>query len=324
MTNNTDKNSNTTRSRAEAQSKSELASHDSNQGRKLQARHATCGVYEQITQRVISLLTSGTIPWRKPWNVQTGLPRNLISKKPYRGINAFLLHAMSYESPYWLTFHQAAQLGGTIRKGEKACPVVFWKQMTVDEEEPGEQRRIPLLRYYHVFNLAQCEGLKQTPDLSPAHLCSAQPASIIEQMPNRPTIRHGMSRAFYQPVEDFVGMPNSQRFEKEAEYFATLFHEVIHSTGHPSRLNRQTLTLKAGFGSGPYCKEELIAEMGAAFLCAHAGIVDRTIENSAAYLKGWLEQFRNDHTLIIKAAAQAQKAVDFILGVKQGEGENHE
>ena len=114
----------------------------------------------RLTDRIIALLTQGTVPWHKSWKVRTGLPRNLISQKPYRGINVFLLLAMSYESPLWLTFRQVSQLGGSVKKGEKACPVVFWKQMKIEDKESGEQQKIPLLRYYHVFNVAQCDGLK--------------------------------------------------------------------------------------------------------------------------------------------------------------------
>ena len=272
-------------------------------------------VYDIITERVTALLEQGTIPWRKPWKVQTGLPRNLVSKKVYRGINVFLLHAMHYESPFWLTFHQAQQLGGNIRKGEKSCPVVFWKQNAIEDKATGEQVKIPLLRYYHVFNLSQCEGMDKLPDTLPTG-ATTKPAEIVAQMPQRPEIKHAMAKAFYSPAEDFVGMPNPERFENEANYFSVLFHELIHATGHKSRLNRATTTGHAGFGSDEYSREELIAEMGAAFLCGQADIAERTVENSAAYLKGWLEQLQNDKMLIVQAAAQAQKAADFILGTK--------
>src|ERR1035437_863062 len=120
-------------------------------------------VYEQITDRIISMLEKGTVPWQKPWNVQTGLPRNLVTKKAYRGINIFLLHAMSYESPFWLTFRQAQELGGTVRKGEKACPVVFWRQLEVEDKESHEIEKIPMLRFYYVFTTAQVDGLKHIP-----------------------------------------------------------------------------------------------------------------------------------------------------------------
>jgi antirestriction protein ArdC len=272
-------------------------------------------IYEQITERIITLLTQGTVPWQKPWKARSGLPRNLISGKSYRGINVFLLLAMSYESPFWLTFRQALQLGGTVRKGEKSCPVVFWKQKTIADKESGEPQKIPLLRYYSVFNIAQCDGLKiSTEPAGEAVNGILMPDEIVAHMPQRPIIKHGMARAFYSPREDCVGLPVRERFEQAEGYYATLFHELVHATGHESRLNRATLTEKAGFGSNPYCKEELIAEMGAAFLCGHAEIAERTIDNAAAYLKGWLEQLRNDKTLIVQAAAQAQKAADFILG----------
>lgn len=275
-------------------------------------------IYDQITERIIALLEQGTIPWHKPWKARTGLPRNLLTKKPYRGINVFLLLTMSYESPYWLTFRQALQLGGSVRKGEKSCPVVFWKQTTIADKESGEPQKIPLLRYYHVFNVAQCDGLKMaTEPMETSVNGLAQPEEIVAHMPQRPEIKHGMARAFYSPREDYVGLPVRERFEQAEGYYATLFHELVHATGHESRLNRATITEKAGFGSNPYCKEELIAEMGAAFLCGHAEIAERTIDNSAAYLHGWLEQLRSDKTLIVQAAAQAQKAADFILGKLQ-------
>ncbi len=271
--------------------------------------------YDHITERIVSLLEQGTVPWHKPWKAQTGLPRNFITKRPYRGVNVFLLLAMSYEAPYWLTFRQAQELGGNVRKGEKSCPVVFWKQMTLEDEESDEKRTIPLLRLYHVFNVTQCEGLRNIPETpTPAAILPAKPEDIVEKMPKRPTIKHGRTKAFYDPSEDYVGMPDRARFDHEAEYYSTLFHELIHSTGHDSRLNRSTLTAKAGFGSNPYSKEELIAELGAAFLCGQADIVERTLDNSAAYVKSWLEQLRNDKALIVHAAAQAQKAADYILG----------
>lgn len=271
--------------------------------------------YERITERIIALLEHGTVPWHKPWKAKTGWPRNYVSQKLYRGINVFLLHAMSYESPCWLTFLQATELGGNIRKGEKSCPVVFWKQMKIADEESEVEKKIPLLRIYHVFNVAQCDGLKSIPVPVETPLSApTKPEEIVKFMPKRPEIKHGMTKAFYSPSADIVAMPDRFRFEQEAGYFATLFHELVHSTGHKSRLNRSTITEAAGFGSNPYCKEELIAEMGAAFLCGQAEIADRIIENSAAYIQNWLEQLQNDHMLIVQAAAQAQKAADFILG----------
>jgi antirestriction protein ArdC len=270
--------------------------------------------YERITERIETLLAAGVVPWHKPWKASTGLPRNLITHKPYRGINVFLLMAMGYESPHWLTFRQAIQLGGTVKKGEKSCPVVFWKQMEVTDKESGETENIPFLRLYHVFNAAQCEGLKAAPAAEEVPITVTNAANIVAGMPQPPKIKSGMSHAFYQPVNDTVGMPERKRFESEDAYHATLFHELVHSTGHESRLKRQSIMEKNGLGSMPYCKEELVAELGSAFLCGQAEIVDRTIDSSAAYIEGWLDSMKDDPMLIVYAAAQAQRAADFILG----------
>ena len=270
--------------------------------------------YERITERIETLLAAGVVPWHKPWKASTGLPRNLITQKPYRGINVFLLMAMGYESPHWLTFRQAIKLGGSVKKGEKSCPVVFWKQMEVTDKESGEVENIPFLRLYHVFNAAQCEGLKAASASEEVPFAVTSAAEIVAKMPQPPKIKSGMSHAFYQPVNDTVGMPERKRFETEDAYHATLFHELVHSTGHESRLKRQSIMERNGFGSMPYCKEELVAELGSAFLCGQAEIVDRTIDNSAAYIEGWLDSLKDDPTLIVYAAAQAQKAADFILG----------
>ena len=275
-------------------------------------------VYDQITERIVAMLEKGTVPWRKPWQAQARFPRNLVSGKPYRGINVFLLHAMQYESPFFLTYHQAQELGGNVRKGEKSCPVVFWKQLEVEDKETHEVEKIPMGRFYFVFNVSQCDGLKDisAPVVESPLSAPTKPEEIIALMPQRPEIKYGMRRAFYSPGEDIIAMPNRERFTSEAEFYSTLYHEAIHSTGHASRLNRPTLTESEGFGSNPYCKEELIAEMGAAFLCGQAGIESATLENSAAYIQNWLEQLKNDKKLIVQAAAQGQKAADFILGVK--------
>jgi antirestriction protein ArdC len=278
--------------------------------------------YERITGQITALLEQGTIPWHKPWKASTGWPRNLVSNKPYRGINVLLLHCMSYESPYWLTFRQATVLGGTVRKGEKACPVVFWKRLTVGEKDTTEQRHIPLLRYYSVFNLAQCDSIKNGAAQNGAEqVASPKPEEIVANMPQRPPIKDGFTKAFYSLREDYVGMPARERFENSEQFFATLYHELVHSVGHESRLNRSTLTEKAGYGSDPYCKEELVAEIGAAFLCGHAGIAERTIDNSAAYVAEWLKRLKSEKTLIVHAAAQAQRAADFIIGHKPEEAE---
>jgi antirestriction protein ArdC len=278
-----------------------------------------------ITERVISLLEKGVVPWQKPWNGAELAPQNLVSRKLYRGVNVFLLHAMHYTSPFWLTFKQAQELGGHVRKGEKACPVVFWKWL--DVERDGEKERVPFLRYYSVFNAAQCEGIEahipSVPGATREHSPVAAAQAIVDAMPKRPEIRLGLDRAFYSPGGDYVGMPNPGQFRSAEDWHSVLFHELTHSSGAECRLNRKGVTGSDGqwsaFGSNPYAKEELVAEMGAAFLCGQAGIVERTIDNSAAYVASWLARLKDDAKLVVQAAAQAQKAADFILGVNHAE-----
>ena len=264
-------------------------------------------IYESITERIIGLLEQGVAPWNKPWKVSRGLPRNLVSKKAYRGINTFLLHACQYESPFWLTFKQAQEAGGHVRKGEKSCPVVFWKQLEIEDE--GEEKKIPFMRFYWLFNVSQVDGLKEVPAVEQ----QATPATqILAGYPNAPKLKHGMASAFYSPSEDEIGMPLPSRFDTEGDYWGTLFHELTHSTGAKSRLDRLT---NAQFGSEQYSREELVAEMGSAFLCGHAGI-ERQLETNAAYLQSWIKALKSDPKLIVQAAAQAQKATDYILNVK--------
>ena len=279
-------------------------------------------VYEIITARIISQLESGTVPWHKPWNVGPhGGPQNLVSKKGYRGVNVFLLSCMPYTMPYWVSYKQAQQLGGHVRKGEKSTPVVFWKWLEKENLKTGKPDKIPLLRYYRVFNVSQCDGIDgKIPQVDEQEVESFEPIAecerIVETMPDRPDIRHGMDGGFYQPSNDFVGMPDRERFDSPESYYSTLFHELTHSTGHTSRLNRKGIVTVAGFGSQTYSKEELVAEMGASFLSGHVGIEADTIDNSASYIASWLKRLRDDKKLVVQAAAQAQKAVDFIRGIK--------
>jgi len=288
-------------------------------------------VFQVVTDRVLALLKQGTVPWHKPWHGGEQMPRNLVSRKAYRGVNVFLLHAMAYESQYWVTYKQAQGLGGNVRKGEKACPVVFWKWLDTDKLDPktGKPEQVPMLRYYSAFNVAQCEGVAQHVPAVPggngnAHKPIPEAEAIVAKMPKRPDIRHGQGRAFYSPSADFVGMPDKGAFESAETYFDTLFHELSHATGHPSRLGRKGVSGEDGewssFGSKPYAREELVAEMGAAYLCGHVGIVERTIDQSAAYIASWLQRLSDDHKLVVNAAAQAQKAADFILATFTPDG----
>ncbi|MDA2930432.1 ArdC-like ssDNA-binding domain-containing protein, partial [Acidobacteria bacterium AH-259-O06] len=239
--------------------------------------------YQIITDRIIKNLEQGTVPWHQPWS--TEMPKNLISKKAYKGINVFLLGAGRYANPYWLTFKQAKQLGGHVRQGERSTPVVFWKWLEREQENPetGETETVslPLLRYYNVFNVDQCEDIpaeKIPPLENPRDFHPINEAEkTVQDMPQCPKIEHRTAQAYYRPSVDTVNMPSAELFRSAEEYYSTLFHELTHSTGHQSRLNRLDTDNLAPFRSKDYSQEELVAEMGAAFLCGHCRIENRTI-----------------------------------------------
>ncbi len=279
-------------------------------------------VYQIITDRVVKLLESGVIPWKKPWDSTLGAPRNFATKKFYRGINVFLLSNHPFKSPYWMTFLQIAGMGGSVKAGAKSTPVIFWKLLkqaaeptsvnTYGDAQVGGDA-IPLLRYYNVFNVEQTNGIT-VPEESPRIFNPIQECEqIVSAMPNRPTIQHNGNEAFYSPPKDFVNMPSQEAFNSPEKYYCALFHELTHSTGHESRLKRSGITDRHHFGETDYSKEELVAEMGAAFLCGTAGIENRTIGNSAAYISSWLKCLEDDNKLVVHAAAQAQRAADYIL-----------
>lgn len=270
-------------------------------------------VYEIVTSRILAELEKGQVPWRKPW--RTLPPANLISKKPYRGINVFLLALAGFGSQYWLTYRQAQALGGNVRKGEHGAKIVFWKCGRFETETADgetEERKSAFLRYYTVFNLEQTEGLRALLALPPAFpIESAE--SIAAGMPNPPAFEQD-SRAAYIPSRDTVTMPSRTAFDSQAEYYSTLFHELTHSTGHAKRLAREGFDTPQKFGSESYSREELIAEMGSAMLCGIAGIEQATINNSAAYLQSWIKRLKADSRLVVSAASAAQKAADYIRG----------
>jgi len=225
-------------------------------------------LYAIVTEKIIKLLEQGVVPWRRPWGT-IGLPRNLVSNKPYRGVNLFLLSASKYTSPFWLTIRQANQLGGFVRKGEESTLAVFWKieepnQSEGQDEVPnGKQRRRFVLRYYRLFNLQQCELPQRILDKLPKiqkyeHEPIAACAEIIGCMPNSPEIVHDGAKAFYSPSTDCVILPPPELFTSVEEYYASAFHELLHSSGHRSRLARKSLLEGASFGSATYSFEELV------------------------------------------------------------------
>jgi antirestriction protein ArdC len=287
-----------------------------------------CKTYDIINQKIMELLENGTVPWRKTWNAQSNQPKNLISKKDYRGINVFLLACMPYNSPYWMTYKQVSDKGGHVIKGSKSCPIIFWKWLSRkdagsdDADTVTVNGKIPMLRYYNVFNLEQVEGI-EPPPITETTINTFTPIqraeAIISGMPNRPEIKHGGNSASYSPMLDYVKVPIQEAFDSPEEYYNTLFHELSHSTGNAKRVGRKGVTESSYFGSHEYSKEELCAEMSACFLSGQAGIEQKTIENSASYIHGWLRSLKMDKTLLVHAAAQAQKSCDFILDRQGGE-----
>jgi len=274
--------------------------------------------YEIITGRIIAQLESGTVPWLKPWKGGQNVPRNLITGKPYQGLNAILLHCVGFSSPFFLTFTQAKQKGGFVKKGEKGLPVIFWKFRELEDKESRETRTVPFCRTYSVFNITQCENI-QAPGSEDGKQLEFVPImraeNIIKNYQGKPDIRHDEQSAYYHPKKDFINMPKQESFLSVEEYYSVLFHEAVHSSGHEKRLNREGVTEPHFFGDENYSKEELVAEIGACFLQSECSICSENIfKNSTSYINNWLKRLQNDKRLVISAASKARAAVDYILG----------
>ena len=271
-------------------------------------------MYEIINSMIMDKLKNGKMPWKQTWN-NYGPARNYVSKKAYRGINAMILNNTEYDYPLFLTFLQVKELGGFIKRGSKSIEVIYWKTLQFENEDVT--KRIPFLKYYNVFNVDCVEGVKlKLPTIfvnDSIYACE----KIINEMPSRPIIEHGGDKPYYNWLEDRVKIPSRDNFIGSDEYYATLFHELAHSTGHTSRLNRETCMKPVAFGSPDYCKEELVAEIATCFLCGEAGISNSTIDNSSAYIQFWVERLthllKEDNKAFVRASALAQKATDFIL-----------
>ncbi|MDP2727095.1 MAG: zincin-like metallopeptidase domain-containing protein, partial [Dehalococcoidia bacterium] len=288
---------------------------------------AQVDVYQQVTDAVITALEQGKIMWRKPWK-GAGLPVSLSTGKAYRGVNTLLLWVQGYSSSYWGTYKSIQDKGGQVRAKESGTTVVFWKFLRKTEKDPKDPSKtktvtIPMLRTFKVFNSEQADWKdgkspveKETPTLD------FQPQEEAEKLvqgylSNQETLKFQEkgSRAFYRPSEDLVNMPQRVTFDGVEEWYSTLFHELVHSTGSQGRLKREGIVENHFFGDVTYSREELIAEMGATFLCAMAGLDSpQRFQNSAAYIQGWLEAIKGDKKLVVTAAGRAQKAVDYILG----------
>lgn len=276
-------------------------------------------VYEVITERIVSLLETGTCPWRRPWNKLNAYPQNYVTRRSYHGLNFLILALIGHELPYFLTYNQVTELGGTVKKGTRGTPIVFWQilKSKTKTDAKGEAKKVPLLRYYTVFNASQIEGIQfpKVPSRTGTQFNPIATAEgIVSNWRQAPRIEHGFNAASYCPSSDTLQMPSPGSFDSPAHYYATLFHEMGHATGNASRLSRK---INNRFGTPDYSREELIAEMTSAFLCAHCGIDNSTTELSAAYLASWIKALKGDPKLVLAAASAAQKAANLILGINE-------
>ena len=290
-------------------------------------------IYQEITDRIIAELEKGIIPWNKPWTGVNDGAVSHVNGKPYSLLNQFLLD----KPGEYLTFKQCQKEGGKVKKGAKSKFVVFWKIIETEKKdgegnvvrnEDGTPKTdiIPVLKYFNVFHIDDCEGIKAKYD-KPLPTAAASPIEAAEHVLSDYVKRSGVrlvnrkqDRAFYTPSSDTIMLPMMEQFPETSEYYSTAFHEVVHSTGHSSRLNR--FTDAAGFGSEPYSKEELVAEIGAASILHELGIETKSsFTNSAAYIQNWLRHLRNDKRMIVSAASRAEKAVKLILN-EEAKAEN--
>ena len=280
---------------------------------------ASLNVYEMVTERIIKQLEQGTIPWQKPWTGVRSGAFNRVSKKPYSLINQAIL-----EKPgEYATFKQWKDLGGHIKKGAKAEIVVFWKIIDVEEKNDKgeiEKKKLPLLRYYNVFHISQVEGVEPLKEKLNTEIEPIEEADrVIKNYVDREhiTFKECISdKAFYRPMTDTVVVPLKEQFKNTNSFYQVAFHEITHSTGAQKRLDRDIKEL-APFGSEIYSKEELVAELGSAFLINHLGIeTEGTFQNSASYIESWLKVLKNDNKFIVSASSKAEKAVNYILGIE--------
>jgi len=289
-------------------------------------------VYQKVTNEIIKQLEAGTIPWHQAWKNNGVFPRNLTSDHEYHGTNWLLLSSLGFASPYFATFKQIRETGGHVKKGVHSLPIIYADSMLIDSEtgnrakkESPTTERIPFIKQFSVFNLSQTEEIpeEKIPQLTaiderPPIERAETILKRFEASENAVKIYHGCSlneegkvRACYALHRDEITVPDRALFESLEAYYGTIFHEIIHSTGHASRLGRH---IKNHEHIDQYALEELIAEIGSAYLCARCGIGPATIQNSVGYISTWLKRLKGDPHFIVRASAAAQKASDLIIG----------
>ena len=277
-------------------------------------------VYEIVTSRIIKQLEAGIIPWKKPWESGNKMAFNRISRKPYSALNSMLL---SHPGEY-ATFKQWESIGGHVRKGETSDIVVYWKWVPVKNTEKKEDEEVPMkpvLRYYNVFHISQVDGVEplaeEEIELEPLEEAEKVKDTYLSREPSLTLRIEHSDKAFYSPHQDCIVVPRLDQYMDAAEYYGTMFHEMVHSTGHKSRLDRLETGVAAAFGGTEYSKEELVAESGSAMILGRTGIeTSDTIRNNAGYIQSWLALLKNDSKFIVSAARKAEKAVEYIYNGK--------
>ena len=291
-------------------------------------------MYQEITNTVVEALKNDTIPWEKPWKAgcsMKNMPRSVATGKVYRGVNIWLTAMADFESPWWMTYKQCQDLGGNVKGGESSTELCYFKIVEIKDKTTKEVTdKYPILKSFRVFNLEQCELPKEALDKLDARLEKLDNDAIVnenEVIENAQKLMDsyfkrekievftGGNRAYYQPSTDRIQMPDMKHFVDSESYYATLFHEGIHSTGHESRLAREDLSKIARFVDEDYTREELNAELGASFLCGVTGIENKSVaSNRDAYIKGWLTKLESDPKAVVVASGKAMKASEFVLG----------
>ena len=271
-------------------------------------------IYQEVTDQIIQELEKGAAPWIKPWKSDNSVEKNIVSKQEYNGINRLILgmmtHFKGYQSPFYGSFKQWQDLGGTVKKGEKGTKIVFYKpvsQEKINSNGDVEKSAYACLKTYYVFNADQVEGIEITKPVVEPRVYNPAPALDDRILKTGANIKHGGGAAFFSPMGDFIGMPNRDTFQDDSSYYATILHELTHWSGAKSRLDRD---MGGKFGSSKYAFEELVAELGAAFLCQDYQIQGEL--RHAGYIKNWLTCLKENNQAIFKAAALAQKAADYI------------
>jgi len=287
---------------------------------------STAQLYQSVTDRIVAELEAGAAPWLKPWKTSKAngtsiMPVNAVTGRNYHGINVVILwsqrDAKGYDSNCWMTFKQAKEKGGCVRKGEKATEVVFTKKLRVRDKETDEEKQISMLKSYYVFNSQQIDGLPTeattaSEEVDNPELRHQRAECFVTAI--GANIRHGGNEAFFVPSQDFIQLPPFAAFKTTEGYYATTLHELGHYSGHTTRLDRN---LSGRFGTRAYAAEELVAELTSAFLCAHLGIEGEL--RHSGYLKSWVELLRHDDRAIFTAAAKAQQAADFLRAFSEKE-----